>query len=71
MRRLPVPVVLLSLLLSTPVISQETGDGDPVSIGTYRHLHSTVLGEDRVLLVSLPEGYDKVSHSYTRLRIYL
>jgi len=67
MRRLPIPMMLLSLLLSTPVISQETGDGDPVSIGTYRRLHSTVLREDRVLLVSLPEGYDKVSHSYPLL----
>jgi len=38
--------------------------GAPVSIGSYRMLHSEVLGEDRTVLVHLPEGYSTTTASY-------
>ena len=44
--------------------AQEARDGDPVAIGAYRQLHSDVLGEDRLLLVSLPEDYAESALSY-------
>jgi predicted alpha/beta superfamily hydrolase len=39
-------------------------DGAPVVIGSYRTIHSKVLGEDRTVLVHLPEGYSKTTASY-------
>jgi len=50
-----------------PALAQE--DGDPVSIGTYRKLHSKILNEDRILLVNLPHGYDETTNSYPILYI--
>jgi tetratricopeptide (TPR) repeat protein len=50
--------------LSIPSIAGLPTDGEPIAIGTYRTLHSDVLGEDRQLLVSLPEGYTSDSMSY-------
>jgi enterochelin esterase-like enzyme len=52
------------LLPASPALSQEGSDGEPVSIGTYRQLHSEVLDEERTLLVSTPEGYEDGSISY-------
>jgi len=49
---------------SSPVRAQEVSDGAPVSIGTFRQLHSDVLNEDRSLLVCLPDGYEQASLSY-------
>ena len=62
--------VLLATLMvgspsaASPMASQGARDGDPVLIGTYRELHSDVLDEDRLLLVSLPTGYEGSSASY-------
>lgn len=50
-----------------PTMAQE--DGDPVSIGEYRKLHSKILNEDRILLVNLPEGYNETKNSYPVLYI--
>ncbi len=50
-----------------PVLAQE--DGDPVSIGSYRRLHSKVLDEDRLLLVNLPRGYDESINRFPVLYI--
>jgi enterochelin esterase-like enzyme len=52
-----------AVLAASQVFSQET-DGEPVAIGTFRHLHSAILDEDRPLLVCLPRGYDEGSISY-------
>lgn len=52
-----------------PAFSQDRRDGDPVSIGTYRVLRSDVLDEDRLLLVSLPRGYDEGTCSYPVLYV--
>ncbi len=51
-----------ALVLSAPASAQE--DGAAVSIGTYRVLHSQVLGETRRLLVHLPRGYEGSTASY-------
>ncbi len=56
--------IAAGLPVASPAPSQEARDGDPVSIGTFRQLHSDVLGEDRLLLVCLPRGYEESSMSY-------
>ncbi len=66
---LPAPALAACLFAAclfapAPAVSQEAGDGDPVSIGTFRILHSNVLNEDRTLLVCLPDDYEKGSASY-------
>lgn len=38
--------------------------GDKVVIGEYDKIHSEILNEDRILLVSLPEGYEKSKLDY-------
>jgi len=39
-------------------------DGDPIALGTYRVLHSRILGEDRVLQIHLPTGYESTEAAY-------
>jgi len=60
-------VLLTSLISTMPALAQE--DGDPVSIGKYRKLHSQILIEDRTLLVNLPQGYNETTNSYPVLYI--
>lgn len=63
-----VVITLMTLAIFViPVSAQE--DGDPVSIGTYRILHSKILNEDRTLLVNLPRGYDETTIRYPVLYI--
>lgn len=68
--------VLITAALVTALISiapyassQETRDGEPVAIGTFRQLHSDVLDEDRLLLVCLPKDYEESSMSYPVLYV--
>jgi len=62
--------VKLFLLLVTMMIlisvnqSYSQNDGDKVTIGTYRILHSTILNEDRILLIHLPRNYNTTKFSY-------
>lgn len=56
-------------LVASPVSSQEARDGEPVSIGTFRQLHSDILDQDRLLLVCLPEGYEENAMSYPVLYV--
>ena len=61
-------ITLMTLAIFViPTLAQE--DGDPVSIGTYRKLHSKILNEDRTLLVNLPREYDETTNSYPVLYI--
>jgi len=53
-----------SPLAASPAEFQSEREGDPIPIGTYRELHSDVLDEDRLLLVSLPTGYEESLMSY-------
>ena len=70
-----IPTLLLAALVSlfvTGVRAQSPLDaveGAPVSIGTFRLLHSEILGEDRPLLVSLPEDYEAGEASYPVLYV--
>ena len=56
-------------LVASPTSSQEFQDGDPVSIGAFRLLHSDVLGEDRMLLVCPPKDYEDSGMSYPVLYV--
>jgi predicted alpha/beta superfamily hydrolase len=56
-------VLLWSIVLSTNVISEDIKNN--ISIGKRYTIHSTLLGEDRTLFVSLPQSY-KDRHKYTR-----
>jgi hypothetical protein len=58
-----------SPLAASPASVQGPSDGEPVAIGTFRQLHSGVLGEDRTLLVCLPQDYDESSTSYPVLYV--
>jgi uncharacterized protein len=61
-------ITLMALVVFVmPALAQK--DGDPVSIGEYRKLHSLILNEDRTLLVNLPQGYDETTNSYPVLYI--
>ena len=60
-------IAMALLVFVMPTLAQE--DGDPISIGTYRILHSQILNEDRILLVNLPNGYDETMISYPVLYI--
>jgi predicted alpha/beta superfamily hydrolase len=53
-------VVLTSL--PRPAFTQI--DNDPITLGTYRVLHSQILGEDRTLQVHLPRGYESTESTY-------
>jgi hypothetical protein len=44
-------------LLSTSAAAQRTQPAEPFTLGATETLHSTVLGEDRVLNIALPQGY--------------
>ena len=48
-------LILLMMLAYAVCLAQK--DGDPISIGTYRVIHSDILKEDRLLYIHLPEGY--------------
>ena len=45
-----------------PLRAQETHS--PYVIGTTRQLHSDVLGEDRQLIIHLPQGYERGQQQY-------
>lgn len=57
-------MIMTGFFFASPASAQPARDGEPVSIGTFRLLHSNVLNEDRTLLVCLPEDYEKSSMSY-------
>jgi len=45
-------------------------DGAPITLGTYRVLHSAILSEDRTLQVHLPEGYGAGAATYPVLYVF-
>lgn len=56
--------IAVGSVVASPAFSQEARDGEAVAIGTFRQLHSDVLDENRLLLVSLPRDYEESSMSY-------
>ena len=57
-------IIAAAFFFASPASAQPARDGEPVSIGTFRQLHSSILNEDRTLLVCLPEDYEKTAASY-------
>lgn len=66
MRRLVcLPAAALAALLSiAPASSSAQPTQKPIVLGTVRQFHSTILGEDRTLQVSLPETYERTTIAY-------
>ncbi len=60
----PAVLIAAGILAASPAHPQEPRDGDAVSIGTFRQIHSNVLGEERLLLVCPPSGYTESSMAY-------
>ena len=63
-------VILLTAFPTLPPPAAPQTDGDPITLGEYRVLHSTILGEDRVLQVHLPWGYEETSLHYPVLYLF-
>ncbi len=57
-------IVLLFVLLVPATLNAQTANVRPITYGSYRKIHSAVLGEDRTLLIRLPEGYEKSGKQY-------
>lgn len=67
MLRFAVPV--MALLLASPLLAQpkqlpDTVTMDPFIFGTMHTFRSTVLGEERTLIVKVPEGYEDTTATY-------
>lgn len=56
--------MVLVLALAGPLMADPPSDGDSVSIGHYRTIHSEILGEDRLLYIYLPYGYEEGDDRY-------
>lgn len=57
--------VTLALLAATPAPpAGAQQDNEDIVIGHYRKIHSTILDEDRTLLVNLPRGYEATAIGY-------
>lgn len=65
-RRVVVPVAVLLLVLIHLISPQATAqeNGDPITIGTWRTFHSTLLAEPRQLNIGLPDDYEDSDATY-------
>jgi len=67
----PVSVFLMATLLAlSPNAGTSQEDGSPIVLGVYRTLHSEILGEDRILQVSLPRGYEESDLGYPVIYLF-
>lgn len=57
-------ILTLIVLGFAPRSAVAQADGEPAPLGTFRVLHSHPLGEDRVLRVYLPRGYQESTVDY-------
>ncbi len=57
-------LMLFPCCLSSAHILWAQADGSSITCGNYRTVHSDVLGEDRTLLIRLPEDYGKSDKKY-------
>jgi len=55
-------LTLLAAATAPPALAQQ--DNEDIVIGHYRTMHSTILDEDRMLLVNLPRGYEATAIGY-------
>ena len=56
--------VFLVIVLFIVSNSFAQNKGDDIIIGKYDKIHSEILNEDRLLLINLPEGYEKNKIDY-------
>ena len=52
-----------------PTLSAQE-DGERIVIGTYYTLDSKILGEQRTILVHLPQGYEKSEDSLSGISVF-
>ena len=62
-------LALLSLLLAAAPSALAQKNGDDVSIGKYHTITSKVFGEERTVLIHLPEGYETSADKYPVLYV--
>ena len=62
-------LALLSLLLASAPSALAQKNGDDVSIGKYHTITSKVFGEERTVLIHLPEGYETSADKYPVLYV--
>lgn len=62
-------LALLSLLLVAAPSALAQKNGDDVSIGKYHIITSKVLGEDRTVLIHVPQGYETSKDKYPVLYV--
>ena len=62
-------LALLSLLLAAAPSALAQKNGDDVSIGKYHTITSKVLGEERTVLIHVPEGYETSKEMYPVLYV--
>ena len=55
---------LIVLLLCANQMAYTQDDGDPLVLGEYRTVTSSILGQDRNILVHLPEGYEESKKAF-------
>jgi uncharacterized protein len=60
------PLFILWLLTAIPVLAQESPSdkSQDIIIGKSLSIHSKILGEDRTILIGLPDGYENSRGSY-------
>jgi enterochelin esterase-like enzyme len=62
-------VAVIGLCVSAEKTNAQT-DGEIVSLGVYRVIHSSILDEDRVLQIHLPPGYESTEATYPVLYLF-
>ncbi|NJD18092.1 MAG: tetratricopeptide repeat protein [Gemmatimonadetes bacterium] len=63
-------LAMAALVLLPPAEARSQSDGDPVTLGTWRVVRSTVLGEDRLLQVHLPQEYAPEGPAYPVIYVF-
>jgi len=63
-------LILLSCFTTSPPPATPQTDGDPIVLGHFRLLHSSALGEDRLIQVHLPRGYETGELAYPVLYLF-
>jgi predicted alpha/beta superfamily hydrolase len=62
-------VLVLAPFVTSLMAGEKPADNDPIVIGTYHEIASDILGEDRMVSVYLPYGYDDSDAGYPVLYV--
>jgi len=63
-------LAIAALVLALPTEARAQSDGDPVTLGTWRVVRSSILGEDRLLQVHLPREYSPEGPGYPVVYVF-